>query len=142
MNYWKKNLALLWLSQILVMSGLSAAMPVIPLFIKNIILRIIWDKNGEKKSCLSISNLGNVTIPEEMKPYVCGFDFILGNRASTPNNCGVISYDGRMHISFIRSIKEPVLEYKFFSKLRKMGISVKIDSNARGEGHMPNSPSE
>ena len=115
---------------------------VIPLFIKNIILRIIWDKNGEKKSCLSISNLGNVTIPEEMKPYVSEFDFILGNRASTPNNCGVISYDGRMHISFIRSIKEPVLEYKFFSKLRKMGISVKIDSNARGEGHMPNSPSE
>lgn len=35
MNYWEKNLALLWLSQILVMSGLSAAMPFIPLFIKH-----------------------------------------------------------------------------------------------------------
>ncbi len=106
---------------------------IIPLFIKNIILRIIWDKNGEKKSCLSISNLGNVKIPEAMRPYVKEFDFILGNRATTPNNCGVISYDGRMHINFIRSIREPVLEHKFFSKLRKMGIPVKVESNVRGD---------
>lgn len=35
MNYWKKNLFFLWVSQILVMSGLSAAMPFIPLFIKH-----------------------------------------------------------------------------------------------------------
>lgn len=35
MNYWKKNLVLLWFSQILVMAGLSAAMPFIPLFIKH-----------------------------------------------------------------------------------------------------------
>lgn len=106
---------------------------IIPLFIKNIILRIIWDKNGERKSCLSISNLGNVALPEEMKPYVEGFDFILGNRATTPNNCGVISYDGRMYINFIRSIREPVLERKFFTKLRKMGIPVKVESNIREE---------
>lgn len=108
-----------------------AIVKVIPLFIKNIILRIIWDTNGEKKSCLSISNLGNVTLPEEMKPYVEGFDFILGNRATTPNNCGVISYGGKMYINMIRSICEPVLEQRFFTKLRKMGIHVKIESNAR-----------
>ena len=34
MNYWKKNLFFLWISQLFVMSGLSAAMPFIPLFIK------------------------------------------------------------------------------------------------------------
>ncbi len=106
---------------------------VIPLFIKNTILRIIWDANGEKRSCLSISNLGNVKIPEVMKPYVEGFDFILGNRATTPNNCGVISYNGKMRVNFIRSIREPYLERKFFTKLRKMGIPVKIESNVREE---------
>ena len=34
MNYWKKNLFFLWISQLFVRSGLSAAMPFIPLFIK------------------------------------------------------------------------------------------------------------
>jgi DHA1 family multidrug resistance protein-like MFS transporter len=34
MNYWKKNLFFLWISQLFVMSGLSAAMPFVPLFIK------------------------------------------------------------------------------------------------------------
>lgn len=110
---------------------------VIPLFIKNFILRIIWTTNGEKKSCLSISNLGNVKVPAEMQPYITGFDFILGNRATTPNNCAVISYNGEMQINFIRKIREPLLESKFFSKLRKMGIPVKIESNVRGEGYTP-----
>lgn len=35
MHYWKRNLVFLWISQILVMSGLSAAMPFVPLFIKH-----------------------------------------------------------------------------------------------------------
>ena len=35
MKYWRRNLFLLWISQIFVMSGLSAAMPFIPLFIKH-----------------------------------------------------------------------------------------------------------
>lgn len=35
MSYWRRNLILLWISQIMVMSGLSAAMPFIPLFIKH-----------------------------------------------------------------------------------------------------------
>ena len=34
MYYWRKNLFFLWISQLFVMSGLSAAMPFIPLFIK------------------------------------------------------------------------------------------------------------
>ena len=34
MHYWRRNLFFLWISQLFVMSGLSAAMPFIPLFIK------------------------------------------------------------------------------------------------------------
>lgn len=34
MQYWRRNLFFLWISQLFVMSGLSAAMPFIPLFIK------------------------------------------------------------------------------------------------------------
>ncbi|MBP5638811.1 MAG: MFS transporter [Victivallales bacterium] len=34
-NYWKVNVAMLWLSQILVMAGYSAMIPFIPLFMKN-----------------------------------------------------------------------------------------------------------
>ena len=34
-GYWKVNLAMMWLSQLMVMTGFSAAMPFIPLFFKN-----------------------------------------------------------------------------------------------------------
>ncbi|MBR6373047.1 MAG: MFS transporter, partial [Victivallales bacterium] len=35
MNYWKLNLAMLWLSQLLIMAGFDAMIPFIPLFIKD-----------------------------------------------------------------------------------------------------------
>ncbi|MBQ7972685.1 MAG: hypothetical protein IJ291_04470 [Lachnospiraceae bacterium] len=111
----------------------TPAIKVIPLFIKNMVLRYLSRKSGDRNSSISLSNLGNVALPKEMEPYVERFDFILGKRAESYNNCGVISYGGKLRINFIRTIKEPVLEQLFFTKLRKMGIPIHIESNSRGE---------
>lgn len=103
-----------------------------PLFIKNIVMRAVFDAVGERKSCLSLSNLGAVKLPEEMIPFVDRFDFILGVQASAPYNCGVISYNGQMIVNFIRNIKEPKLERRFFEVLRDDGITPQVQTNARG----------
>jgi len=58
-------------------------------------------------------------------------DFILGVQAVAPNNCGVISYGGKLYINFIRDTKEPELEHEFFTLLRSLGIHVLIESNSR-----------
>jgi len=108
------------------------AVRMMPLFIKNLVMKAIFDTVGERKSCLSLSNLGNVKIPEEMKKYVSRFDFILGVQAAAPHNCGVISYGGKMRINFIRDIKEPELEYHFFKVLRDMGVEVSVQTNRGG----------
>ena len=39
----------------------------IPLPLKNAVMKAVFDSVGEKKSCLSLSNLGRVELPEEMK---------------------------------------------------------------------------
>jgi hypothetical protein len=46
------------------------AVKLMPLFIKNIVMKAVFDAVGERKSTLSLSNLGVVRLPEEMKPYV------------------------------------------------------------------------
>lgn len=107
------------------------AVRVMPLFIKNLVMKAVFNSVGERKSCLSLSNLGAVKLPEEMKPYVERFDFILGVQASAPYNCGVISYGDTMYINFIRNIRESELEYHFFKVLRDMGLPVQVQSNAR-----------
>ena len=40
--------------------------------------------------CLTLSNLGQVKIPEAMAQYVRRFDFILGVQAAAPYNCGML----------------------------------------------------
>ena len=104
---------------------------IMPLFIKNIAMKAVFNAVGERASCLTLSNLGVVTIPDEMSEYVSRMDFTLGVQAAAPNNCGVISYGGKLYINFIRDTKEPELEREFFTLLRSLGIHVLIESNSR-----------
>ena len=101
----------------------------IPLPIKNIVMKAVFDSVGEKKSCLSLSNLGQVKVPEEMARYIKRFDFILGVQAAAPYNCGMLSYGDTVYVNFIRNIKDPELERHFFAVLQELGLSVTVESN-------------
>lgn len=107
----------------------SMLVKLIPLPIKNIVMKAIFDTVGECKSCLSLSNLGAVKLPEEMLPYVERMDFILGPQATAPHNCGVLSFGDTLYINFIRSTREPELELHFFRVLQRMGLPVQVQSN-------------
>lgn len=109
------------------------AVKLLPLFIKNIVMKAVFDAVGERKSCLSLSNLGAVKLPEEMEAYVERLDFILGVQATAPYNCGVISYRDTLYINFIRNIREPGLESHFYRVLREFGLPVQVQSNRREE---------
>ena len=114
-----------------VSSERSILVRVLPLFLKNIALKIAFKTVGERKICLAMSNLGNVSLPEEMTPYVQRMDFILAPQASAPHNCGVLSYNGKLYINFIRTIQEPALEAHFCRILQQQGLRVLAESNAR-----------
>ncbi len=102
---------------------------VMPLFIKNLVMKAVFNAVGERKSCLSLSNLGVVRVPDAMLPFVERMDFILGVQASAPYNCGVITFRDRMTVSLIRNIREPLLERAFFEVLRERGLSAEVESN-------------
>ena len=109
------------------------AVRVMPLFIKNLIMRAVFYAVGEKKSCLSLSNLGAVTLPEIMMPYVERMDFILGVQATAPYNCGVLSFGDTLYINFIRNIEESELEYHFHRVLQSFGLPVQVQSNQQAK---------
>jgi len=107
----------------------SMVVRVLPLPIKNLAMKAVFSAVGERKSFMSLSNLGAVQLPEEMKPWVTELDFILGVQATAPHNCGVISYGDDLHWNFIRNIKETELERQVFRVLQDLGISVTVQSN-------------
>lgn len=117
-----------------VASEKSPVLKVMPLFIKNIAMKAVFNAVGERKSCLCLSNLGAVELPEAMAPYVQRLDFIIGVQAAAPHDCGVVSWNGTMYINCIRSIQEPELELHFYRVLQRLGLPVKVESNRRGRG--------
>ena len=104
---------------------------VVPLFLKNLIMKAVFNAVGERKSCLSLSNLGAVKMPRQMQEYVERMDFILGVQNASPYNCGVLSVGDTLYINFIRNIREPELEYHFHRALQEQGLTAQVRSNGK-----------
>lgn len=102
-----------------------------PLFLKNIVMKIIFMLVGEKKSTLSISNLGMVKLPSVMEDYVDRFDFVLSVQSTAPYNASLISYKDNLNLSIIRNIKEARLERELHRVFKSIGVHVKVESNQR-----------
>ncbi len=110
----------------------SEILPIIkimPLFIKNIVMKSVFMAVGERKSTLTFSNLGAVRVPEAMKDYIERFDFVLSPQATAPHNCSAISFGNLLCFHFIRNTTEPELEMQFHKVLQRMGITAKVESN-------------
>lgn len=102
-----------------------------PLFVKNAAMKAVFSHVGDALSTTSLSNLGVVSLPPEMKQYVTRMDLILGPLSVNPVCAGALSYNGTLYINFTRTIRESAFEREFFSRLVKLGLHVSIESNQR-----------
>ena len=107
------------------------AVRILPLFLKNLIMRGYYHVLGSDACCISISNLGNITVPEAMREYVrdiyCQMDAHAGSVVSICLN----TYGDKLHIRFCRCIEEADVEYEFYKVLRDLGLNMSVKSNAR-----------
>ncbi len=102
---------------------------VVPLFIKDFVVRTFYTKIQDKNSSAGLTNMGALKVPEDMKPYIERFDIYMGQPFSSRTNCAIISFDDTLTINFASSIAEADVECLFFRKLVQDGIHVKIESN-------------
>lgn len=102
---------------------------VVPLFVKDMVVRTFYTKVQDKNSSAGLTNMGALKVPEEMKPYIERFDIYMGQPFSSRTNCAIISFEDTLTINFASSIIEADVERYFFRKLVQDGIHVKIESN-------------
>ena len=126
----KKNMAAIMKTN--VQSEQNFLIKIVPLFIKNIIMKIIFESVGEKKTCFSFSNLGLVNMPEEYSSMVERMDFVLGSQAAAPYNVSALTYGGKMYLNITRNSVEPVLEREVHDVLGERGVPHTVESNTRG----------
>lgn len=109
---------------------------VVPLFIKDFVVRQFYTKVQDKNSSAGLTNMGALQVPASMKPYIERFDIYMGQPFSSRTNCAIISYGDVLTINFASSIIEADVERYFFRRLVQDGIHVKIESN-RSQCEMP-----
>lgn len=105
----------------------------VPLFVKRVIIRFGFDMLGERKKTITLTNVGNVSIPTDMSRHVKYFEANIYPTHKSPINCAVCSVDDKLAISFSRTIIEPDIIRCFFSFLaNEAGLDVVLYSNDWG----------
>lgn len=102
---------------------------VVPLFIKDFVVRQFYTRVQDKNSSAGLTNMGALKVPEDMKPHIDRFDIYMGQPFSSRTNCAIISFEDTLTINFASSIMESDVERYFFRKLVSDGIHVTIESN-------------
>ncbi len=104
---------------------------VMPLFIKKQAMRASFYINGDRQSSSTLTNLGNISLPGGMLERIDRMDLMLGPLKYNRVACAVLSCNGKLVINFSRKIMESSVEKNFFTRLVKLGLHVKIESNQR-----------
>ena len=101
----------------------------IPLVLKNLIIPIVYNYYGESSYTSSISNLGPIKISE---PYGEIIERLAVLPPPSEGNIikGVVANYGNLTtITFGSLTDNHIIEKKFFEKLRKEGLRIKIETN-------------
>ena len=69
-----------------------------------------------------ISNLGKVTIPDQLVKYIDSYEAVIGPSAMHKERVGMVSFEDKFVITFSRVIKESILAEMFKRKLEELGI--------------------
>ncbi len=101
----------------------------LPLFVKNLGVGISFAITAEQTNSSLITNLGAVTVPEEMLQYIDKCIFIPPPGKVNAARIGVVTVNNKLCITFSNSYIESDVEREFFTAFVKMGIHVKIESN-------------
>jgi hypothetical protein len=100
----------------------------LPLPLKIVVFRIIYAAFGEALYSGSISNVGPVSMPEGPAARVERFDFV-PSPTRDKINVGVLSWGDSLHITFGSLGSSREIERLFFTRLRKLGLPLRVESN-------------
>lgn len=108
--------------------GYSPFIRCVPLPIKNIGLRVIFE-NGNKSVSARYSNLGKFELPEPFTKYVGKCQSMLGPSPTEPFKCGTVSYGNNFVLTMGNSLRHKKIEREMIRQLVQDGLDVKIETN-------------
>ena len=100
----------------------SFAVRCLPLLVKKPIIDIINKLHGDKYCSQTLSNLGQIRVPEEMRPYLTEFDFILGSQRGNSGAVSCTSFGDKLFLHLSRNIYGAEFEQFFLDRAGSLGL--------------------
>lgn len=100
----------------------------VPLPIKNLAIRIIYTKSALANTT-TLTNVGNVTVLDEYKPYINLFRGYIPFSKGQELKCTVMSYLDTLTLSITSAYVDNAIPKYIFRQLAADGISVQIETN-------------
>ena len=104
-------------------------LPLMPLALKKIGVALTFKLTAEQRTSVLLTNLGVMDIPKEMEGFVMHPYFMPAPGLLNGARIGVGTCNGRLTVTFANIYQESDIEREFFTRLVKMGVHVKIESN-------------
>jgi len=102
-------------------------MRIVPLVIKDYVLRFA-SYLADRGVTAALSNIGRVTVSEELAPYINMFDCFTSVRR--PQVC-MLSFNNKLVISFASPYTSTDIQKNFFRMLSEAGVDITISSNTK-----------
>jgi hypothetical protein len=109
----------------------------IPLFLKVPAKRHLYARRWGTRFTTVLSNLGRVELPPSLSEHVERFEVIPNPSAAHGIGCAVIGYGERVCITFAGIVSGTGVERAFFTRLRRMGVTARIETNVAGVATVP-----
>ena len=82
----------------------------VPLVVKAPLARTVYGFIGDNRFSNTLSNLGNIEMPDCLADHILGFDFILGTCVVSRASCSLCSFGGNTVLSVSKNTKDPSFE--------------------------------
>jgi hypothetical protein len=97
-----------------------------PLWLKKALSGLVYYLIGSARHSGSLTNLGKVCLPAGLEEQVERLEIIPPPLKNNKVGAAMLSFRDKMYVAFGRIIRQPIVEDRFFAKLRDRGISVEI----------------
>ena len=98
----------------------------IPLILKHPIIDIINLLHGDRFCSQTLSNMGNLNVPEALLPYIQDVDFVLGRQRGNSGAVSCVSYNGHLCLHMTRKIYSDSFEQAFLYQLQRLGLTLNL----------------
>ena len=100
----------------------SFAVRCLPLVVKKPVIDLVNRLHGDKYCSQTLSNLGQVRVPDEMRPYLTEFDFILGRQRGNSGAVSCTGFGDKLFLHLSRNIYGAEFEQLFLDRASRLGL--------------------